>query len=149
MPRKKVIPAVTDTSLAQALIAAMEAVKPVIKKTPFNRTKNTPWTPKDGSVRLKLKRKSYHHGIQLTTRITNKEIELLNKIRPGIFCNGHIKVIRRKDRGVDIDYPVKTAAQRLKLVNQFGIRNFQELLERLVLEAENPVKFKEPDELDD
>ena len=57
-----------------------------------------------------------------------------------------VKVVRRRDRGVDIDYPVKTASQRLKLVNQFGIRNFAELLQRCIDEGNNPTKYTQPDE---
>jgi hypothetical protein len=139
---------VGKSELAQAIVAAIEAAKPVVKKNPFNRVKNTPWTPKDGSPRAKLKRKMYHHGVPLTTRITNEEIELLNKLRPGTFCDGYVRVVRRRDKGINIDYKVKTASDRLKLVNQFGIRNFKELLERLVDESSNPIKFKSEDELD-
>ena len=139
---------VQASELAQALVAAIESTKPVSKKTVVTRTKNTPWTPKDGSPRLKLKRKMYHHGIPIINKVTNAEIELLNKVRPGVFCDGHVVVRKRKDKGLDIDYPVRTASQRLKLVNMFGLRNFQELLQRLVDEAGNPVKYKAPEDLD-
>lgn len=139
---------VGTSELASALVTAIEATKPVAKKTPFNRVKNTPWTPKDHSAKLKLKRKMFHHGIPLGTRISNEEIDLLNKIKPGLYCDGHVKVVRRRDKGIDIDYPVKTAAQRLKLVNQFGLRNFKELLERVVAEGNEPKLFKSSDELD-
>ena len=141
-------PSVSASELAKALVAAIETTKPVAKKTIVDRVKNTPWTPKDGSPRLKLKRKMYHHGQPLLTRITNDEIEQLNKIRPGVYCNGHVNVVRRRDKGINIDYPVKTASQRLKLVNLFGIRNFKELLERINAEAETPAKYKPADELD-
>ena len=133
---------VGQTELANALIAAINATKAVEKKTPFNRTKNTPWTPKDGSPRLKLKRTMYQHGILIGSRVSNEEIALLNQIKPGRFCDGHVHVVKRKDKGLNIDYPVKTASQRLKLVNQFGLRNFVELLQRLVDEAKNPSAYK-------
>jgi hypothetical protein len=134
--------------LAAAFRDAFEASKPVTKKTMFNRKKNTPWTPKDGSAKLKFKRKTYHHGLILGSKVSNEEIALCNQLRPGVFCDGFVKVIRRKDRGIDIEYPIRTAAQKLKLVNQFGIRNFKELLERLVNEGQNPVAFKAEDDLD-
>lgn len=136
------------TELVSALVQAIEATRPMVKKTALTRKKNTPWTPKDGSPRAKLKRKMYHHGLLIGHKISNQEIELLNKVKPGVFCDGHVKVTRRRDRGIDIDYPIKTAAQKLKLVNQFGIRSFSELLERLINEADNPVKFKSEEDLD-
>lgn len=138
-----------QTELVQALVQAIQSTKPVEKKTPFTRERHTPWTPTKGTPRLKLKRKMYHHSQALGSRISNEEIELLNKIRPGTYCDGFVHVIRRKDKGIDIDYKVKTSAQRLRLVNQFGIRNFKELLERIIEEAGNPAKYKTQDELDD
>lgn len=140
-PAKPVEPAVGLSELAAALVTAINQTKPIEKKNEFNRKVNTPWTPKDGSAKLKLKRKAYQHGRLINeATCSNEEIALFNKIRPGRYCDGHVTVTRRKDRGIDIDYPIKTAAQRLKLVNQFGVRNFKELLERVILEAEAPAK---------
>ena len=128
--------------LVAALVQAINATKPVEKKNPVNRKVNTPWTPKDGSPKLKLKRAMYQHSILLDAdMLTNKQIELLNKLKPGSFLDGWVTVRRRRDKGVDIDYKIKTAAQRLRLVNQFGIRDFDELLERCIDEANNPTKF--------
>lgn len=134
-------PSIGQSELVAALVSAINASKPVEKKNAFTRKINTPWTPKDGSAKLKLKRKMYQHGLPLDGDfLTNNQIELLNKLRPGIFLDNYIHVIRRKDRGIDISYNIKTAAQRLKLVNQFGIRNFDELIEKCIYEAANPVK---------
>lgn len=132
--------------LANALAGALQVIKPKEKVTAAGRKPRTPWTPKDGSGKLKLKRKMYHHGILLENRLTNDEVELLNKIKPGTYCDGWVSVVRRKDKGLNIDYKVRTASQRLKLVNEFGIRNFKELLERLILEAENPQTYKIADD---
>lgn len=132
--------------LSNALADALAAIKPKERITPANRKPLTPWTPKDGEPRAKLKRKMYHHGQPLINRIFNEEIELLNKIKPGVYCDGWVKVIRRKDKGIDIDYKVRTASQRLRLVNEWGIRNFKELLERIILEQENPAKYKVADD---
>lgn len=138
-------PVQSDASreLVQALIQAIEATKPVQKKTPMNRKAGTPWSPKDGSPKLKLRRAMYQHGLKLDPdMLTNEQIELLNKLRPGRFMDSWVKVTRRRDKGIDITYPIKTAAQRLKLVNQYGIRNFAELLARCIEEAENPKRFE-------
>jgi hypothetical protein len=137
------------SELATALAQAIELTRPPVKKTVITRKKNTPWTPTDGSPRLKMRRKFFHHSLPLGNRVSNEEIALLNKIRPGTYCDGWVKVVRRKDKGLDIDYPVKTTSQRLKLVNAFGIRNFKELLERIVSEQSNPKQFVAPeDDLD-
>ena len=151
-PKKEVVetPQVvqnTSQELVSALIQAIQATKPIEKKTAANRVPNTPWTPKDGSPKLKLKRPAHQHGLLLDPEmLKNEEIAWLNQLKPGRFLDNWVKVTKRRDKGVDIDYPVKTAAQRLKLVNQFGIRNFAELLQRCVEEAKNPVKVMEEDE---
>lgn len=133
--------------LVAALVAALQATKPVEKKNPFNRKAQTAWTPKDGSPKLKLKRKMYQHGLLIDPDMeTNEVIELLNKLKAGRFLDGWVKVTKRRDAGIDITYPIKTASQRLKLVNGWGIRNFAELLARCIEEAANPTRYNVPDE---
>lgn len=132
------------TDLAQAIVEAIRSTSPIVKKTQFNKASKTPWTPKDGSPKLRVKRRSYHHGMLLAdpaeanNRLSNAEIALFNKLKPGSYCDGFVKVARRRDKGIDIDYPVRTAAQRLRLVSEFGIRTFEELLQRCVDEAAKP-----------
>lgn len=138
-----------QAELAAALTQAINATKPKEKKTVATRTKNTPWTPKDGSPKLKFKRKFYQHGIAIMeNRTSNEEIALLNQLKPGYYCEGFVKVTLRKDRGIDIDYPVKTSSHRLKLINQFGIASFVGLLERLVAEKANPKNYRRPDDIE-
>lgn len=132
--------------LAAALVQAIELTRPTPKKNPFNRKVGTPWTPKDGSAKIKLRRKVFQHGMPVENDITtNEDITLMNRLRPGTFLDGHVRVLRRKDRGLDIDYPIRTAAQRLKLSSNFGITSFRALLERLVEEGENPQLYKVDD----
>jgi len=127
--------------LATALRDAINAAKPPEKKNIFTRTVNTPWTPPPGVPKLKLKRKIYLHGIPVSEDFTsNADIALCNQIRPGSYLDGYVKVIRRRDKGLDIDYPVRSSQQRLRLSNQFGIRSFGELLQRLIDEASKPRK---------
>jgi len=147
-PQEKEV-SVGSSELAQALVAAIEAAKPVQKKNQFTRKEGTPWTPKDGSPKIKLRRKMYQHGLLMDPDfLTNDEISLLNKVRPGTYMNGHVQVVRRRDRGLSLEYPVKTAAQRLRLVSEFGIRNLSDLLKRCIDEAENPKQFIAPEDLD-
>lgn len=142
-------PSVGVEALTAALVSAINATKPVIAKTANTRKPNPPWAPKDGVAKLKLKRKMYIHSIPIDPEMeANEIIELLNQVKPGRFMDGWVLVKRRRDRGVDLDWPIKTASQRLKLVNQFGIRNFKELLERCIHESENPSEYKQPDDLD-
>jgi hypothetical protein len=135
------------SELAKALIDAIQITKPVEKKNPFNRKVNTPWTPKDGSAKLKFKRRMFQHGIMLDEDfLTNEQIALGNKLKPGSYLDGHVRVTKRRDKGIDVSYPMKTAAQRLRLVNQFGIRDFTELLARIVDEQNNPKVVNEDED---
>jgi hypothetical protein len=123
--------------LVNALVQAIQLTRPVEKKTSVSRKPGSPWDPKDGSKKLKLKRKVYQHSILIDPDFhTNEEIELMNRLKVGRFCDGNVKVYRRKDHGIDIDYPVKTASQRIKLFKYFT--NFKGLLERCIEEAANP-----------
>ena len=137
-------PSDSSKELAAALLQAIHAAQPITKKTQFNKPSKTPWMPKDGSPKPRLKRRVYHHGLLLgdptepNNRLLPEEIELFNKLKPGSYCNGFVKVVRRRDKGIDIDYPIRTNSQRLRLVNDFGIRSFQELLQRCVTEAASP-----------
>jgi hypothetical protein len=125
----------------------LENAKGPQKKTPFNRPRVGFYEPKDGTVKPKLRRISYHHGVELAANsLTSEEIDLLNKIKAGSYCGGHVRVIKRKDRGIDIDYPIRTASQRLKLVNQFGITSFAGLIQRIVDEATHPENYKKSDD---
>ena len=122
--------------LTQALTDAIKITQPDKRKNIFNRVKNTPWTPKDGSPKLKLKRKFYQHNIIVTDKfLTNENIALINKLKPGDYCGGWVKVKERNDKGLNLDYPIKTAAQRIKLTNELGLRSLNEILARCVDEA--------------
>jgi hypothetical protein len=126
------------TDLATALATAIETARPK-KITISNRKKNNPWMPKDGSPKLKLKRRFFQHGLEVTEKFSsNEEIDLMNKVKPGTYCDGFVRVTKRRDKGINIDYSVKTASQRLKLINDFGIRSFAELLRYVVDEAAKP-----------
>lgn len=155
--RRNTLPAGTQSptdasaqqSLANALIQAIEATRPPSKKTVSNR-KRFASQPHLQGPKLKLKRTIMQHGIEIDPVYeTNEVIELLNKIKPGKYCQGHIHVIKRKDGAYDISYPVRTAAQRLKIVNQFHITDFKSLLNRLVDERNDPTKYRRPDDEDD
>lgn len=142
-------PSVGLADLAAALVQAINSTKAPVKKTAVTRVPRTPWTNRDGTPKSKLKRKMYQHGILIDQdMVTSAQIDLLNQLRPGRFLEGHVVVTRRRDRGVDFDYPVKTSSQRLKLVNQFGIRDLNELLQRCIEEAEHPEKYILPETLD-
>ena len=140
----------TENTLVSALVQAIQATKPIEKKTVATFKSRNAFQPKNGEPRAKLKRKSYQHGILLNKDgkevITNEEIELFNKLRPGTFCDGDITVVRRRDKGVDIDYKIRTASQRLKLINKHGLRNFKEIMARCIEESENPTLYKKPED---
>lgn len=142
--KKKSESPTSQSDLVSSLVQAIELTRPAQKKTAFNRKANTPWTPKDGAPKLKMKRKFYQHGVEIKAgKVNNEDIELLNKLKPGVYFDGNVKVNRRKDRGYDIEYNVKTASQRLKLINQYGVRNFTDLVGKLVAEGSRPRAVEE------
>lgn len=132
---------VTASDLAHALTQAIEAAKPPAKKSIFNRKAQTPWTPKEGEVKLKLKRKVFQHSIPILDKfLTNEQIAALNKLRPGNYFDNYVKVTRRHDKGIDITYPIKNAQQRMQLTARTGARTFTELIHKINEEAAKPRK---------
>ncbi len=126
--------------IAGAVAQAIEASRPQ-KKTIFTRVKGTPWTPKDGSPKAKFKRKAYQHSLPLDEKfMSNEEITLFNQLRPGTYCDGLIRVTKRRDKGMDLTYPVKTNSQRLKLVAEYGLTNLTQIMNKCILEASQPRK---------
>src|SRR3990167_4130476 len=66
-------------ALAKAFAAAIESTRPPVKKTPFNR--------KPKYTGPKLKRLWQQHGGEIDQRqLYADEIELLNKVKPGVYC---------------------------------------------------------------
>lgn len=146
--------------LTEALARAIQSTKPVEKKNAANRKPADPWQPKDGTKKPKLKRAHYLHGYPIDPDFHYPaELALLNQLKTGRYLNGFVKVFKRKDSGIDIDYPVKTASQRMRLASM-GITEVQDeygnviktglqsLLERCITEAKNP-KREQPDEDND
>ena len=148
-------PSVAVSELAKALILAIETTRPPTKKTVASRKSGKPYDHADGSSRLKLKRPCFQHGIEIDIdTIPDEAVERLNQLRPGTYCSGWIKVTKRRDgTGLDIAYPVRTAAQRLKLPSYFvgcaGVTPFSQLLARLLDEKSNPAKYRLPEDEDD
>jgi len=137
-------------AIAKATTAAIQAAKPIEKKTIESRKKNTPWTPKDGSPRLKLKRKIFQHSLPVYDKfLKNEDIALCNQLRPGVYGDGWFTVTRRRDKGLNIDYPIKTQAQRVKTATVYRINTFNDLVKLLVDEGNNPKKKEFNPEEDD
>lgn len=138
----EVVPNVAVADLINALVQAINITKPVEKKTAINRKPGSPWDPKDGTRKLKLKRKMYQHGIPFDEAIiSNEEIDLCNKVKPGRYFGDWVKVYRRKDHGIDIDYPVRTASQKMKSASLF--KSLTELLKGCIEQQANPRPVEE------
>src|SRR5689334_8869374 len=74
--------------IGRSVSSAIETARPQ-KKTINDYVPKTPFDPPDGTPRAKLKRKMYQHGMPISQELlTNEEIELLNKVRPGSYCDG-------------------------------------------------------------
>lgn len=135
--------------IGKGVADAIQMAKPKEKKNIFTRKKNTPWTPPNGEPKLKLKVPLHQHNIEIKEeRLSNKQIELANQLRPGVYGGGHFRVVRRRDRGINIEYPIRSVGQRLQLISKFGLRNFTEILEYLVAEGAKRPKNVEYDETD-
>lgn len=118
-------PTITDPALLEALKAlgfvfadAIQKSKPIEKKTTATRKPGDPWQPTDGSKKLTLKRKMYLHSIPIDPDFNdNATIDALNHLKVGRYLGDWVKVYKRKDQGIDIDYPIKTASQRMRLAS--------------------------------
>lgn len=137
--------------LAQALMQALNAVKPVEKKNVMTRKKRNPWMPTDGSPKiLEFKRPMYQHGLEIDPKYTkNETCKLLGQIKPGTYCDKLVTVRKRKNGGYDIDYSIRTAAQRLKLTPYTSGKGLDGLLERIILERANPKLYRQAGDDDD
>ncbi len=132
-------------ALAAATTAAIEEARPR-QKTVANRKKNTPWTPKDGSLKPKFKRKFYQHALPVKEKMSSsEEIHLWNKLRPGTYMNGLVVVTKRSDKGLDLDYKIKNSSDRLKIANFVGASGLTPILKRCVEEAATPKPSNAPD----
>lgn len=135
--------------LISALVQAIQLTKPVEKKNAINRKPGSPWDNPDGNKKIKLKRKMFQHGHPMDSDLLDsEEIELLNKLKVGLYFNGWVKVYKRKDSGIDIDYPIKTTSQRMKLLGMLKGEGLKGLLRQCIEEANNPVRdtIANPDE---
>jgi hypothetical protein len=145
---KEAVATDAQKALANAFVEAIERTRPPEKAKAGFRKKKTPWSPPEGEPRLKMRRVFHQHGIPLGENVSNETIALLNKIKPGRYCDGNVIVTLRKDQGIDISYPVRTASQRLRMVNAYGIRGFDELLQRIIDERSNPAKYRKAEDAD-
>lgn len=86
--------------------------------------------------RVRLKRECYQNGIRLTTTsLSDKEIELLNKItHSGRYINRLVAVLVSENEGaeeeVDIRWNNKTRDQQIQFKGE--VKNFESLLEQVV-----------------
>ena len=139
---------VDANAFVQAIMSAVEAANGPRKKTILTRKNGGPFAPKDGEIKPKLKRKTYQHGVLINEEsVSSAEINSLNKLKPGSYCDGLVRVERRRDKGLNLTYNIRTAAQRLKLLNEYGLTSLVAICERCAAEAAQPKKQDE--DLDD
>jgi len=130
------IAASVAAAVADATVRVQERIAPIESraaglKSPFN--------PEGLKVRPKLERRYIFCGGEMSEEfLTNKEIELLNKInKPGEFNGGRWRVrLRRNDGGNDtifIDLPVKELDQRMELPNTLTA-----ILDQIIAESSSP-----------
>lgn len=132
--------------LAQAIKLAVEETAPMKQIHISQYRGKTPWNPtgKRPHERLKLRGEFYQNGHRMVAdKLSEKEIELLNQIKPGRYIKRKVEVIERNsggEVGVEIRYSDATADLRSELKNEF--RNITELCERIIAEHKTPVAAK-------
>ena len=146
---KPTSPGVTYNDMA-ALIEAMRAGQPKPKVHAYQRKKICKNCKQEHKNNTNLKRVWFQHGAFELTKLTfcNDVIELMNQVKPGRYVNGLVRVIKRKDRAYDITWPVATIAQRMRVINDAG-DTFAKILQRCIDEANDPKRFKGPNDEDD
>jgi hypothetical protein len=109
-----------------------------VPQVPYSKAKfKTPWNPTGDKVRPKLKCVCYQNHIRIDpNKISNRDIELLNILKPGKYLGEIVVVTEQLHNGAnskDICYSNKTAEQRIE--NSKLFRSFSELLEVCVKES--------------
>lgn len=133
-----------------ALIEVIRAGQPKAKVHAYQRKKVCQKCHREHKNNTPLKRVWFQHGAFEMTKeqFCNDTIELLNRVKPGHYCKGLVRVMKRKDRAYDLTWPVATVAQRLKVTNEAG-DTLEKILQRCIDEAVNPARFKGPNDEDD
>jgi hypothetical protein len=125
-------------AIANATTAAINASKPIEKKSIITYKGDTPWH-KAGEAHVKAKRKYYIHSLLIDPDFhSNEEITLLNKVRPGRYLDGFVTVERRRDKGINVQWPIKTPDQKMRLASTYGIITLTQLLQHCIDEAAAP-----------
>ena len=97
----------------------------------------TPFNPEGVAVRkVKLTWKYVtQNGARMNPELLrDREIELLNQVRPGTYHGKKIQVLKRRDKSIDIRYANKSFEQRMDFKNY--ARDMTELLEKILTEQE-------------
>jgi hypothetical protein len=128
---EKSIPA---SELAAAFREALQSVQPEPVIDISNRIPRSPWDAPVGQKKSVLTRKVSLNGHDPNPRqLHSEEIDLINQLREGVFCNGQVTVttIRRgRDAVTSVKYPSSTPDKRMN----FGM-NLKAMLAACVREA--------------
>lgn len=137
-PEETAAPVSTNDALVSILARLAEnAESGPVKQIPRSKAKiRTPWHPSGSKNRPKLARQTYvNGGHQREILLSNKEIELFNQIKPGMYINRKVLVIESADKdgaAIAVYFPNKTQEDRL-LSMQYA-PNLETLLGKIVEE---------------
>lgn len=137
--------AISTKDLAEAIVSATEQSSGVRRRIPFGQQKiRSPFNP-TGNRNRKLKKVFYQAGFRLGVKtLTDAEIDLLHKLKPGLYIDNLVRVIERQGAGgemeVFINYSNSTADQRMALGSRIGGNpkktGLQRMLEMILAEYE-------------
>lgn len=116
----------------------------------------TPWNPSGNKDRVRLRRNTFQNGAQVVSeRVSDEEITLFNKLKPGRFgtARRYVVIMKPSDRSINFVYPHATPEDRFQTTLDQKSRGLVGLLEICVNEAAdrkaNPVKYEKLDNGDD
>ena len=142
--------------LVNAFVQAINITKPREKVRPYQRKRICKECGQDHKDNTPLKRAWLQHGgfDMLREQFCNSTIELLNRVKPGVYINGLVKVHKRKDRAYDITWPVRTQALRQRVMDEAAKRtglgnSLDAILQACIDEQRDPRRFRGPDDDDD
>lgn len=125
---------VDTRDLAAAIVTAVNATQPPRQMSSEEYEKSSSNKHRDKGT---LKRRAYQNGFLLDEGTLSKDqIEMLNIIKPGIYCQGKVIVTATQDgqafSAIDIQYANRTPDQRMEFKTYFP--SFSHLLASILKE---------------
>lgn len=109
----------------------------------------TPWNPSGERRTLKLKPASFsQNGARINPALlSDEEITLINQLKPGVYNKKKWRVVRRRDKSLDLQYPNESLEARFELKGEAG--NLAGMLKMIITEQEAQERRRKAGEPED